>query len=151
MLIEQSQEVQSLREKLAEAEKTLENKTIAIDQAGSIAEAALQLNGIFKASQDASQQYLDNVRQLCQRQEKNCAQIEKESQAKAKNLIEEAEKQKADLERETKAKCARMLRESREQSQEYWDEVSYRLEKFIEEHTLLRELLSMVPPPKTRE
>ena len=53
MLIEQSQEVQSLRKKLAEAETALANKTIAINQAGSIAEASLQLSGIFQAAQDA--------------------------------------------------------------------------------------------------
>lgn len=101
MLIEQSQEVQNLRKKLAEAEMALENKTIAIDKAGSIAEASLQLSGIFQATQDACQQYLDNVSQLCQRQEANCTRMEAESQAKAKSVIEEAEKQIADMERDT--------------------------------------------------
>jgi len=151
MLIEQSQEVQVLREKLAEAETALENKTITIDQAGSIAEAALQLNGIFQASQDACQQYMDNVRQLCQCKEENCARMEEESQAKAKSIVEEAEKQKADMERETKAKCDEMLREAKEQSQAYWDEVSSKLEKFMEEYTVLQKLLSIVPQPKKRE
>jgi hypothetical protein len=125
MLIEQSQEVQSLRKKLAEAETALANKTIAINQAGSIAEASLQLSGIFQAAQDACQLYLDNVNQSCQRQ--------------------------ADMERDTEVKCAEMLREAKEQSQQYWDEVSEKLEKFCEDHAALRELLSMIPPPRKQD
>ncbi|MGI6072387.1 MAG: hypothetical protein ACOX75_05180 [Lachnospiraceae bacterium] len=151
MLIEQSQEVQELRKKLAATEAALEDKTIAIDNAGSIADAALQLNDIFQVSQDACRLYMDNVRQLCDRQKEKCARMEEESRAKAKSIVEEAEKQKLEMERETKANCARMKREAREQSQEHWDEVSYRLEKFIEERDALRELLSIVPSLKHRE
>ena len=145
MLIDQSQEVEVLQNKLDEAQAALENRTIAIDQAGSIAEAALQLSGIFQASPDASQQYLDNIRQLSQRQEEICARMEEESREKAKNIIEEAERFRVDTERETQAKCAEMLRNAEEQSKAYWDEVSYRLEKFYEEHSALRKLLSISP------
>ena len=53
-----------LEEKLAEAQKKLEARAIAIDQAGSIAEAALKLNGVFEAAQKAADQYLENVRQV---------------------------------------------------------------------------------------
>lgn len=148
MLIEQSQEVQALREKLSEAEAALADRTIAIDQAGSIAEAALQLNGIFQVAQDSCQQYIDNVRQLCQRQEEKSAQLEEESEAKAKKIIEEAEKFKADVEHDTKLKCAMMTREAKEQSQAYWDEVSARLKNFCEEHSVLRKLLSIEALPK---
>lgn len=53
-----------LEEKLAETQGKLEERTIAIDQAGSIAEAALKLNGVFEAAQRAADQYLENVRQM---------------------------------------------------------------------------------------
>ena len=52
MLIEQSKELQRLREKLAETEALLEKKEISISNVGSIAEAALQLNGVFEAAQE---------------------------------------------------------------------------------------------------
>ena len=68
MLISQSIELQNCREKLAEAEAALQNRSIAIDKAGSIAEASLMLSGVFDAAQLACQQYTDNIRQLSERQ-----------------------------------------------------------------------------------
>ena len=53
MLIDQSREIESLRAKLSEAEAALKNREIAIDKAGSIAEASLLLNGDFEADQAA--------------------------------------------------------------------------------------------------
>ena len=151
MLIEQSQEVQALREKLAEAEKALEDKTIAIDNAGSIAEAALRLSGIFQAAQDASQQYIDNVRKLTQRQEEDFDLTEEQSLAKAKRILEEAEEQRTKMERDTKAKCGEMLREARLQSQAYWNDVSEKMKNLYNGNTELRKMLSTIPPPKELE
>ena len=46
MLIDQSKELQEVREKLQQAEAELEKREIAISNAGSIAEASLMLNGV---------------------------------------------------------------------------------------------------------
>ena len=76
MLIDQSTEMKELQEKLEAAEKAreaaeearrtaeeaLKNREITLNNAGSIAEAALQLNGVFAAAQASCQQYIDNVR-----------------------------------------------------------------------------------------
>lgn len=62
MLIEQSKEVASLKEQLKEANKKLENRQIMIENSGSIAEAALRLNGVFEAAQNAAEQYLENIK-----------------------------------------------------------------------------------------
>ena len=62
LLLEQSRENERLREQLAEMNKKLEDKEIAIKESGSIAEAALKLNGIFEAAQKAADQYLENLK-----------------------------------------------------------------------------------------
>lgn len=62
MLIEKSKEVESLQQQLKEANEKLADKQIIIENAGSIAEAALQLNGVFEAAQKAAVQYLDNIK-----------------------------------------------------------------------------------------
>ena len=49
-----------------------------IDDAGSIAEAALQVNGVFEAAQKACEQYIDNIKNLSKRQEVICDQKMKE-------------------------------------------------------------------------
>lgn len=62
LLISQMRENQRLEEELAAANEALQDRTIVIEQAGSIAEAALQLNGVFAAAEAAAAQYLENVR-----------------------------------------------------------------------------------------
>lgn len=56
--------VAELENKLAAARKKLEDRTIAISKAGSIAEASLQLSGVFEAAQRAADQYLENIRRM---------------------------------------------------------------------------------------
>lgn len=62
LLIEQEQEVERLQAALQVAEKRTQSREIKLDKAGSIAEAALMLNGVFEAAQAAADQYLDNIR-----------------------------------------------------------------------------------------
>lgn len=54
-------EIANLTETL-ERERT--SRRIELDEAGSIAEAALRLSGIFEAAQDAADRYLENVKLL---------------------------------------------------------------------------------------
>ena len=64
LLAQQERELQSLRQQLVEEEAALEERQIRIEEAGSIAEAALKLNGIFEAAQQAADQYLSSIRYL---------------------------------------------------------------------------------------
>lgn len=72
LLLEQSKEVERLTAELDTARQALQDRTIRMEQAGSIAEAALQLNGIFDTAQAAAQQYLDNIQMLNDRQTATC-------------------------------------------------------------------------------
>ena len=141
MLIQQSKELERLRKQLDAAESALQNREIAITNAGSIAEAALQLNGVFTAAQDACQQYMENICHLSQNQERICAQRDAESQAEAKRIVEEARKESEALEHETRMMCAEMVTKAKAESQAYWDEVSRRLVAFSTEHAELQQLL----------
>ncbi|MCI5648482.1 MAG: hypothetical protein ACI4EG_15000 [Fusicatenibacter sp.] len=148
MLIEQSTEIQMLREKLSAAEAALQEKELKIDKAGSIAEAALQLNGIFEAAQAASQQYIDNIKMLNERQEALCKLRDQESREQAAQRLSEAERKSTTLEYETKVQCAEMVQKAKVESQVYWDELSGKLETFYQEHVGLQELLSAFPVKK---
>lgn len=64
LLISQSRENEELGHRLAEAEQKLADRQIKTDEAGSIAEAALRLNGVFEAAQAAADQYLENIKRL---------------------------------------------------------------------------------------
>lgn len=62
MLLIQSKEVERLKEELKEANRKLEDRKILLEESGSIAEAALKLNDIFKVAQRAADQYLESVK-----------------------------------------------------------------------------------------
>ena len=66
MLLAQSRELESLQERLEKAEKQLQDRKIILEKAGSIADAALQLNGVFEAAQMAAEQYLDSLAYLAE-------------------------------------------------------------------------------------
>lgn len=73
IMLEQQKEIERLQKELEAAEAKLEEKEILIGKTGSIAEAALQLNGVFEAAQKAADQYLYNIRkQSDQSIRKNC-------------------------------------------------------------------------------
>ena len=145
LLLEQSRENQQLREQLQAAQDALADRTICIDQAGSIAEASLQLNGVFQAAEQACQQYTENVMQLRQRQEERCAQREKESQEKAAQIVDDARKQAEEATAIAQKQCAEMLEQARADSQKYWDAISEKLALILNEHAELRHILSQLP------
>ena len=65
MLLQLSRENLQLRQDLEDARQQLQEKYIKIEEAGSLAEAALRLNGIFEAAQAACDQYTESVRIRC--------------------------------------------------------------------------------------
>jgi hypothetical protein len=62
IMLAQSREIDSLREELAQTKKKLADKRIKIKEAGSIAEASLQLTRIFEEAQKAADLYVENIR-----------------------------------------------------------------------------------------
>lgn len=70
LLLKESRENERLRAQLKEANEKLNDRTIIIENAGSMAEAALRLNDVFQAADRAAAQYLENVRRIAKEQSK---------------------------------------------------------------------------------
>lgn len=66
MLLAQTEENERLKTELAQAQKALVDRRILIDECGTMAEAALKLNGVFDAVDKAVRQYLENVQRQAQ-------------------------------------------------------------------------------------
>ena len=64
IMLRQGQEIDRLRDRVAELEEKLESKEIIIDNAGSLAEASLALTAIFEEAQKAADIYLSNVSRI---------------------------------------------------------------------------------------
>lgn len=69
ILLALAEENDALREQLEYANDALRDRRILLENTGSIAEAALKLNGVFAAAEAAAQQYLANV-QLKEQEER---------------------------------------------------------------------------------
>lgn len=66
MLITRTIENERLTEELQQARKELSDREFIQDRAGSMAEAALQLNGVFEAADRAAREYLENIRRMAE-------------------------------------------------------------------------------------
>ena len=66
MLITRTMENERLTEELQQARKELSDRELIQDRAGSMAEAALQLNGVFEAADRAAREYLENIRRMAE-------------------------------------------------------------------------------------
>ena len=64
LLLTQSEENEALQARIDELEQELRRREIIIENAGTIADAAFQLNGVFDAASSAAVQYLENIKRL---------------------------------------------------------------------------------------
>ena len=62
ILINQQRQIDDLTALAEDYEKQLNDRRITIEQSGSLAEAALKLNGVFDAAQKAADQYLEETK-----------------------------------------------------------------------------------------
>lgn len=143
MLLAQTKEVERLQGLLNEANQRLDTRTLQLDQAGNIATAALQVNGVFDAAQSAAEQYLDNIRNLSGRQEAVCARMEADAQARANQILAEATARCEALENETVSRCVSLVQKAKLESEAYWDDVTTKLNQFIDLHAGLRDMLQL--------
>lgn len=114
LLLTQSRELDHLREQLLRTQEKLASRDIAIEKAGSIAEASLELNGVFSAAQSACEQYIHNVQDLKERQEEACRKMEQESREKCEQLEREARSNCTLFRQEAQEKCEQLEQETRE-------------------------------------
>lgn len=125
LMLEFSKENEELREENNELKRQLEDKYMNLSEAGSIAEAAIRVSGVFETAQQAAERYLENIQKLCEEQERIC-------QNKYLAVIEECKQKEED----TRIKCEKMLEDTASQRLE----LIKRLEKFYEAHEALREM-----------
>lgn len=139
MLITVSKENEMLRTQIEKQDTLLKEREISLSRAGSIAEAALELNGVFTAAEAAAAQYLENVR----RQEDICQRMEEGAKEEAEKIVAEAQQRAGVIEARAKQNAVIMETQAKQRADAYWAAVSRRLEEFYEEHKGLQEMLRL--------
>lgn len=90
LIIIQTEQIQALQEQLKQTQEQLEARQIRIRQAGSIAEAALQLSGIFETAQTAADLYLSNAQTLQEEAAANAREIIAQAEQQAERILQHA-------------------------------------------------------------
>ena len=127
---DQEQEIEKLKAQVAELQEKLDNYNIKAESAGTLADAAAQINGLFEAAQATAETYLNTIRERSEHSEEILGEVEK----KADQIISEAEEiakkrlEAADAEVERK-----------------WGLIESRMQAMYESHQGLKEILASVP------
>lgn len=129
MLIAQMKENEALQSRLELAEAQLNDRKIAVEKAGTLAEASLSLNGVFEAAEAAAQQYLENIERMSGQQETICRDMQAEAEAKAAEIVREAQEYSKKTHAEADA---------------YWKQIVARARALLKERDALRELIQAV-------
>lgn len=147
---EQSSLISSLKEEnewlqknLTNAKAQLEDRTIRLSKAGSIADASLEINQMFSTAQNTANLYLENIKTRKEEQEALCQKLETESREKADKLMADTKEAADLLMNDAKKRSEEMIRSAREESQAYWDNLRAKLDAFYEAHQGLREMLNI--------
>lgn len=86
LLVMQGEQLEQMQKKLDELESRRIGRDIRIGTLGSVAEASMELSGVFEAAQQAADLYLENARKRGDR-------IVHEAQQQAKEILRQADKE----------------------------------------------------------
>lgn len=146
-----SEKIKELEKKNYELSAKLRNRSVNLQDAGNIAEATIKMTDIFQEAQRTADLYVANVKKMTEQQELKLMEMEVKSRRDIQKMGDEAsstciamqqqvEKECCELKEKTEAECKAMKREAYFQAEEYWNNLSSRLENFYNAHQGMREL-----------
>lgn len=106
-LLTERDEARCERDSLSDA---LSRRDIAAGEAGSIAEAALKVSGVFERAQEAAQTYLLSIEKMASDQKKACEEMAERAGEEAGRLIAGAEARCEEMKRAAQAYCEEQKR-----------------------------------------
>lgn len=115
LLLEQTKELEATQARVSELEKALADRKIEMEQAGNIAEAALQLNKVFEAAQQAADDYVLSVtgKHITELPKKNDGSVKsEEAPEEGEEKTEEAPEEKPEESQEE---------EDEDEDGDFWD------------------------------
>lgn len=134
-----SEENEKLAAETIALKKQAADKALHLEKAGSIAEAALQVNGVFEAAEKAAAQYVENLKRLSNGAQAEAdalmAQVQRKCVALEQAVRQRAREQLA----QTQQVCNAMTAEAKSGADAQWASVKERLDAYIHMHEGLRE------------
>ncbi len=141
LLTEKDAEVAALRSQIAFLERQLSENTAQTKNIGSIAEAALKVNGVFTAAQKAADEYLSAVMVMNTNAEKRCQDMIDRTRDYCDKLQSDTRHKCTAMETDVKNRCAELLCDAQEKAKNSLNSVTTALRDYYLRHEdKLREL-----------
>ena len=90
LLLAQTRETETLKKKLQEAEEELATRRFRMSNAGTLADAMVEINNVMAAAQSAADQYLENIAAMEAETRQKCEKMLQAAAQEARKILENA-------------------------------------------------------------
>ena len=98
----------------------LQDRQLRLEKAGSIAQAALELNNVFAAAQAAADDYLHSVQASLADTDAAAANTLSQARSEARRILEQAQADAEQKRTQTEADCKAMVEQAEQEVQQRW-------------------------------
>lgn len=124
-----------LRQELQNAESRLQAREYAVQEAGSIAAAALSLNGVFESAQRAADDYLAQIQENSEEAQRRASALLSDTERECKQRIETADRE-----------CEQRIAAAEREIAQKWEAFEEKVRKTLQAHSELTDFLQSTSP-----
>ena len=117
LLLESEKENRRLSAELKQLRAELEDRRLALEEVGSIAEASLQLSNVFAEAQKAADSYLENVMRVCAERDQKSKELAMTRIERSQRMLEDTERRCRSMEQEARMQASLLSRGEAEAGQ----------------------------------
>ena len=125
---------EELADRSQKLEKALFDKHLRISTAGSLAEAALEINNCFTSAQKAADQYLTGIKAICDETEVKSARILDEARAEAERTVAKAKAEAEEILEKARTEAGTIVAEAKRTQDDYDFAVETILKEYKHKH-----------------
>ena len=130
IIFELQKQCDAYTEQNRELQEKLEKRELYLSEAGSIAEASLQINGVFEAAQAAADQYLQSIHAANKRVEEKLAEAEKEKTS----ILQEATQKAKEIVTGAEQKAQKVKEDADEHARVHWTQFQEKANELLRAH-----------------
>lgn len=124
LLIAQGKEYAALQEKLAQAEQAAQKREMTVREAGSMADAAVEINDLIGTAQRAVDLYTENIYRVCLEQETKATQLLADARIQAEKAVTDAEERVEWMMNGARDRALEIIHEAQEEARKLLDEAA---------------------------
>ena len=127
--------IDTLTEQKQELERELADKRLRLNNAGNIADAALEINDCFRSAQNAAEQYLNEIKAIREETEAQRHRILSETQEQRERVLSETQEERQRIIAEAQAEAEVIIAGSKKARDDYDAAIETILKEYGQSHS----------------